>query len=254
MTLQWAKGATMGFRDGMALRFNTAGLRAAPFGAVAPRTLRGVTGQIVADLAVSGMPFKPIVDGKAGLNGGTVEILPLGVKVKDVEVAVALSPSILRMDHLSASAADGRLVGRGALPGAYQLCAWRYGAGSAIQPLAGHQYQSLQSECGRNCNRGRYARRPRVKGKIEIRDATIRPDLAFLSGTSKLTPDETIEVIRPEDQERRVLPLPQHSAAKDGATPVPTFNDIDLNIAISIHRNSWIRQDDATANSRATCR
>jgi autotransporter translocation and assembly factor TamB len=246
MTLQWAKGVTIGFRDRMALRFNAPGLRAAPLGAIAPRTLRGVTGQIVADLAVSGTPFKPIVDGKVGLNGGTVEILPLGVKVKDIEFAVALSTSILRIDHLSASAADGKLVGRGALaltnyaPGDMKL-ALQFSRGPAINTS---RYKA--SADGTVSATGTLDA-PRVKGKIEIRDATIRPDLAFLSGTSKLTPDDTIEVIRPEDEARRAQPLPQLSAAKSGASSVPSFNELDLNVAISIHRNSWIRQDDATA-------
>ncbi len=246
MTLQWAKGTTMEFRDGMALRFNTAGLRAAPFGAIAPRTLRGVTGQIVADLAVSGTPFKPIVDGKVGLNSGTVEILPIGVKVKNMEVAVAISPSILRIDHLSASAGDGKLIGRGA------LALTNYAPGDMKLALQFSHWPAINTNRYKASADGTVTaagtlHAPRVTGKIDIRDATIRPDLAFLSGTSKLTPDETIEVIRPEDEARRTQPLPQQSAAKSHATAAPTFNDLDLNIAISIHRNSWIRQDDATA-------
>lgn len=59
MALQWAKGFSVAFHDGMALRLNTPGLRAAPIGAVVPGTIQGVVGTIVANVDLSGTPFNP---------------------------------------------------------------------------------------------------------------------------------------------------------------------------------------------------
>jgi translocation and assembly module TamB len=205
-----------------------------------------VTGKLVADVALSGTPFKPIANGTFGLENGTGEIVPLGVKVTDLQVALSFSPSALRIDHLSASADDGKLNGRGSL---------------ALSDYApGDMKLALQVSRWPAINTSRYKANidgtvtatgtlnaPRVKGKIDVRDATLRPDLAFLTSTSKLAPDETIVVIRPGEKEQTAQSSASQSAPASTATPVPTFNNLDLNVTVSIHRNSWIRQDDATA-------
>jgi len=246
MALQWAKGFSVAFHDGMALRLNTPGLRAAPIGAVVPGTIQGVVGTIVANVDLSGTPFKPVLNGTAGLEGGRFEILPLGVKVTDLEAGFTVTPSLLRVDHFSASADKGKLIGRGAIalsnyaPGDLKLqlefSKWPAINNSRYKALAGGTVTATGTLSA-----------PQIKGKIDVRDATILPDLAFLSKTSGLAPDETIVVIRPGEKAQNGGPSETQQNVTNRSRSTTTFNDLDLNIAITIHRNSWIRQEDAVA-------
>jgi autotransporter translocation and assembly factor TamB len=93
---------------------------------------------------------------------------------------------------------------------------------------------------------------PRLHGQLEVLNAIIQPDIAFLSATSNLSPDETIEVIEPGAR----IPQPVNNTAGPtgrrfapaAAPPQPsTFNNLAMQVAVIIHRDTWIRHPDAAA-------
>jgi autotransporter translocation and assembly factor TamB len=113
VSLNWAHGFAATIGNNQKIRVYSAGIRLAPFGGVAPKTLRNVAGLLQADLELTGPPLHPAINGTLAIGGGGAEVVPIGVTVTDFEMRLLASPTSIKIAELSAKAGDGTLSGSG---------------------------------------------------------------------------------------------------------------------------------------------
>ncbi|MDQ7830589.1 MAG: translocation/assembly module TamB domain-containing protein [Desulfovibrionaceae bacterium] len=80
----------------------TADVELADFAALLAQANTRATGRLTADMAASGTLSAPVVSGKAGLSGGTVENADTGMRLKDLHLAVEAAGRQIRLVELSA--------------------------------------------------------------------------------------------------------------------------------------------------------
>jgi translocation and assembly module TamB len=178
------------------------------------------------------------------------------VNVTEVKSVLLLSPTELRFTEISARAGDGTLTGGGSvrlsnyLPGAIGL------------RLNLHNWPAIstrryQATIDADLNASGSADAPKLSGVVQVVNATIHPDLAFLTNTGPLAPDPTITVIRAgqtlPDFAATGPPLETNTAPSQSDT-IPaaitlseSLDRIAVDIKIAIHRDTWIRHPDASA-------
>jgi len=80
----------------------TADVELADFAALLAQANTRATGRLTADMSVAGALTAPVVSGKAGLSGGTVENADTGLRLKDLHLAVEAAGRQIRLVELSA--------------------------------------------------------------------------------------------------------------------------------------------------------
>jgi hypothetical protein len=255
MNLNWANGFLVRLGTGSNLKIFSPGLRLAPFAQFAPQTVRNVGGLVGIDLALTGQLTHPVAIGTIALNSGAGEIVPLGVTVTDVKTILSLSPTELRFAEISARAGDGTLTGGGSVH------LTDYAPGAIALRLNLHHWPAVstrqyQATIDADLNAGGNADAPKLAGLVEVLNATIHPDLTFLANSGPLAPDPTILVIQPGDKppyfaSNEPPEMQMAPAQADTVAVAPTLSQrldkVAVDIKVAIHRDTWIRHQDASA-------
>jgi translocation and assembly module TamB len=248
VSLNWAHGFAATIGNNQKIRVYSAGIRLAPFSGVAPKTLRNAAGLLQADLELTGPPLHPAINGTIAVAGGGGDVVPIGITVTDFEMRLLASPTSIEIAELSAKAADGALRGSGAI-----ALHDNYSPGAINVSLQIHQWpaiatQQYNAKINGEIQASGTPDAPRIQGQIDVVDTTIHPDLDFLSGSSAPPPDDTILVIRPGE---KISPA---SGSTPSRTPRvssgqhannQTFKNLAINLKVNIHRNTWIRHENA---------
>ncbi|MGH7934893.1 MAG: translocation/assembly module TamB domain-containing protein, partial [Candidatus Binataceae bacterium] len=253
--LQWANGFTARLGGDINLHVYSAGLRLGPLGAFAPGMIKDAAGLLAVDLTLSGPLERPRANGTAALNGGRARIVPLGVSVTDIVTRLSVSQDELRVAELAAQSGDGTLAGNGT------VALSNYAPGEIKAHLNFHNWPAIATRQYQATIDGQITAKgtsdaPRIGGKIDVMYALLRPDLAFLTATSNIAPDPTIIVIQPGEK-----PPPRRHAGTPGS-PHPArarkqpsrFNQMAINVQVDIHRDSWIRHEDAVVELEGNLR
>ncbi|HVB78613.1 MAG TPA: translocation/assembly module TamB domain-containing protein [Candidatus Binataceae bacterium] len=239
--LQWAQGGTARIGADINLHVRSAGLRVGPLGALAPGMVKAAAGLLALDLTLGGPIERPRVNGTIALDGGRAEIVPLGVTVSDVVARMRVSPDELRVVSLTARAGDGTLAGNGAIALADDA------PGEIGAQLNFHNWPAIatrryQATIDSHLTARGTSAAPSIGGTIDVLHATLRPDLDFLTASSTVAPDPTIIVIEPGAKPPSHHAGIEHPAA--GEQP-SRFNRMAIDVRVDIHRDSWIRHQDA---------
>lgn len=255
ISLQWANGFKANVRDGIDLRVNAPRLDLAQLSAfIPPSEVRDFQGVASIDLALRGSITHPAPTGAVKIAGVKGEIVPLGVKISEMHAAIGVDPQEIRVATLEVRSGGGAIHGAGAIGlNAYMpetvALTFKFDQWPAIHT------QQYRATIGGDIAAGGSFTHPRVTGAIAVLNATIIPDLAFLTSGRRYAPDETITVIQPGEN----VPLPENAAGPGGrpslAPPPPApspphasaYNNLDLDVAVTIHRNTWIRHEYAVA-------
>jgi autotransporter translocation and assembly factor TamB len=248
MNLSWAHGFVATIGNSQKVRVYSAGIQLAPFSGVAPKTLRSVTGLLQADLELTRDPLHPAINGTSSITGGGAYLVPLGVAVTDFEMRLLASPTNLEIAELSAKAGDGTLSGNGSI-----ALHDNYSPGAIKISLRIHQWpiittRQYNAKINGEIDASGTPHAPRIEGELDAVDTTIHPDLDFLSGSSAPPPDDTIVVIRAGE---KIAPASgPNSSHTPGISSGPRannqiFNNLAINLKVNIHRNTWIRHENA---------
>ena len=197
VSLNWSHGFAATIGNNQKMRLYSAGIRLAPFGSIAPQTLRNAAGLLEADLELTGPPLHPAINGTLAITGGGGDVVPIGVTVSAFELRLLASPTSIEIAELSAQAGDGTLSGSGSI-----ALNDNYSPGAISATLQIHQWPAIATQhYNAKINGAIHASgtpdAPHIQGEIDVVDTTIHPDLDFLSGSSAPPPDNTIVVIRP---------------------------------------------------------
>ena len=248
MTLDWANGFHAHLGNDIALRLSSAGLRLAALAELAPpRTIKDATGQLTFDLAISGPPFHPAANGSITLQNLGGQIVPLGLKVKDSYARMHITPELFTLDGMAINAGDGSITGRGT------VALTNYSPGAVNLTLRIQKFPAIRTERYEATLAGELHMTgtpdvPDVTGRVEVLNATIHPDLAFLTAT-KYKPDPTIVVISPGEnyQPATSITEAEQTTSTSASTPhASLFDNLVIDVAIIVHRDSWIRHPDAS--------
>src|SRR5713226_3429942 len=248
VSLNWAHGFAATIGNNQKIRVYSAGIQLAPFGGIAPKTLRNAAGLLQADLELTGPPLHPAINGTIAIAGGGVDIVPIGVTVADFEMRLRASPASIEIAELAAKAGNGALSGSDTI-----ALHDNYSPGAINASLQLHQWPAIATrQYNAKINGEIHASgtpdAPHIQGEIDVVEATIHPDLDFLSGSSAPPPDDTIVVIRPGEMISRA-----HGATSSRPPGVSsgqhtnnqTFKNLAVNLRVNIHRNTWIRHENA---------
>jgi len=248
VSLDWAHGFAATIGNNQKMRVHSAGIRLAPFGGVAPKTLRNAAGLLQADLELTGPPLHPAINGTLTITSGGGDVVPIGVTVSDFELRLLASPTSIEIAKLSAKAGEGTLSGSGSI-----ALHDNYSPGAIDATLQIHQWpaiatQQYNAKINGEIHASGTPDVPRIQGEIDVVDTTIHPDLDFLSGSSAPPPDNTIVVIRPGEQ---ISPVSSSTASRTPGVSSgqhaddQAFKNLAINLRVNIHRNTWIRHENA---------
>jgi autotransporter translocation and assembly factor TamB len=251
MSLDWQRGFHAHIGNDAALKLYSAGLRLGGLAALAPRLIRDAAGQLAFNLAINGTPLHPAVTGTMAVDNVGGRIIPLGVNIDNAFVHMRMTPGQFTLEQLLVTSGSGSIKGSGSVALA------NYTPGAVNFGITLNQWPAIHNEQYQATIGGALQVRgtpsaPEVTGRLDLLNATIHPDLAFLTAT-KYSRDSTIEINRPganpppaatssSDQANRLSPV---NPASKAAPPSSLFDNLAINAAVVIHRNSWIRHPEA---------
>jgi len=251
MSLSWNHGVKAKLGSAVDLTVNSARLSLAQLSSLFPDDVRNFRGEAAVNLRVQGTLKQPQPAGSVRITGVQGQIVPLGVAISNAELIVNLDPQAVHIAAIEAHAGRGTITGNGVI-GLVQNAPSTIGVKLSFNQWPAINTQQYAATIGGHIAADGTLTHPRVHGELEVLNGTIQPDIAFLSATSNLSPDETIEVIQPGQR----VPQPLNSTAgphcrrfaPPAAPPQPsTFNNLAMNVGVIIHRNTWIRHPDAAA-------
>jgi translocation and assembly module TamB len=239
LRLSWADGFKAGSTSGLDLRVRSPGLSLAFLKAFTGNSVQELEGSLLVDLTMRGSLWHPLPSGTLQLVDGQARIVPLSVQVSRVGMKVRIEPSELTIADLTAKAGEGSLSGNGtvaltnyspgALKGRLEFKDW--------PAVSTRRYQAWIA--GTLTAEGTPSA-PRLQGRLDVLKATLRPDLSFLSDTAPMAPDRTITVIRPGERLTQAKQPPPKPV-------VSLFNRLALELTLVVHRDTWIKHDNANA-------
>jgi translocation and assembly module TamB len=249
VALEWAQGFKAKLSGDTDLKITSARLKLGPLAALAPGKVRDFEGLAAIDLILRGPVMQPTFNGSIRLAGVKGEIVPLGVKVSEMHARIEIDERAMRVVSLAAESGTGTIDGAGAImlhdysPTAVQLNV-KFNRWPAIDT------REYQATIGGNLAMEGTLDAPRVHGQIEVLNGTIHPDLAFLTASTPLAPDETITVIQPGQHDQMpatAMALPAPALPPPPQVQPTRFNKLAMDVMVLIHRNTWIRHENAVA-------
>jgi autotransporter translocation and assembly factor TamB len=244
ISLSWDHGIKTKIGSALDVTVNSPRLSLAQLGTLFPDDVKNFQGILAIDLRVQGTLKQPQAVGSVRISGVGGEIVPLGVTISNTKMIVGLDPNAVRVKTIEAHSGHGSISGNAEI-GLVQYAPSTLGANLNFDQWPAINTQQYAATLGGHLAANGTLSHPRVEGQLEVLNGTIQPDIAFLSATSNLSPDETIEVIKPGERP------PQPNAAQFGHPAVPpqpsVFNNLAMTVAVLIHRNTWIRNPDAAA-------
>ena len=228
--------------DGMELRARSAGLSVAFLNAFTGKTAESIAGEFELDLLARGSLKQPDLRGSYRLRDGRVRVVPIGVDVTGITLAGNLDSRNLIVRELSARAKDGEIRGSGS------LALKDYEIGAAKISLNAKRWPAIdtnryQLRVGGNLEIQGTVNAPEVKGRVDVTEGSLRPDLEFLEQSkAPVKRDETIVIVR------NGAPVAPTAAANGKETKESSvFDNLVVDVAVRASGNVWIRHQDLTS-------
>jgi len=247
-SLNWAHGFAATIGNSQKIRVYSSGIRLTPFGGIAPKTLKNAAGLLQADLELTGPPLHPAINGTLAITSGGGDVVPIGVTVTNFELRLLASPTSIEIAELSAKAGEGTLRGSGSIALHENYSPGAINASLQINQWPAIATQRYHAKINGEIHASGTSDSPQIHGEIEVLDATIHPDLDFLSGSSAPPPDDTIVVIRPGEKISPISNSTSSSAPGQSSglhAHHQALKNLAINLKVNIQRNNWIRHRNA---------
>lgn len=222
-------------------RARSSGLSLAFLNALGRGSIAEVAGTLAVDVSVRGPLSRPQPNGTIELWGGAGKLVALGVQVSSLEMQTLLTPTSIVVTRLAATSGDGRLDATA------NVTLGEAGITDVTTSLAATKWPAIRTTSEQADVEGRLRTHGplsalQASGRIDVLRAVLKPDLAILTSAPPAR-DDTIVVLA-----SAASPAPPPPAA--GKQPPPaasldTYKNMSLDVAVAIHRDTWIKQDDA---------
>lgn len=230
--------------DGLSLAFLNA------FGA---GRFSGLEGELFLEAKARGPIENLEPSGRIGLRGGKVRILPLGLPVRDVEIAVALDPSAIVLERFAARAKKGSLEASGRVA-LRDFAPASVGLELTLDEWPAIETAEYEAYVGGSVRAEGPLTALAVTGSFDVLRGTLRPDLAFL-GNQPPKRDETIVVVGGPNP--TPPPAPEPAAAADAETAAPdldVYREARVDVIVRIAGNTWVKQEGTSIELRGEVR
>ena len=259
IALSWARGFQMKPRGDIDFRAASSRLNLTVLNAIAKDSVREVKGILLLNTTVKGPLTQPIPTGFVKIQNGAAMVVPTGVKIDDLELGIDFSPQLARIAqmHLSSGAgsinADGQIslenYKRGNIKMAIHIINW--------PAIKNQQYRATANG---QINVAGTADAPAVNGSVEILDALLRPDVAFLT-SGPPPPDPTIHLV----STAVLAPQPKLLPANPSCPPPPSKlirpsisakpvekkvnsqRGLSIDLRVHLRRDIWVKQENGSA-------
>jgi translocation and assembly module TamB len=245
MSLSWNNGVKTRIGSAIDVKVNSARLNLGQFASLFPDEVRNFNGALAIDLHLQGTLRQPQPSGSIRITSVRGQIVPLGITVSSAQMLITLDSSAVRIETIEAHAGHGSISGNGVIELQQSEPTTVAVNLTFIDWPAIYTEQYAATVGGKIAADGSLSRL-RLRGRLEVLNGTIQPDITFLTATSNLSPDETIEVIQPG----QAIPQSSKVAWAGGKSSTPklsTFNNLAMKVTVIIRRNTWIRHPDAAA-------
>lgn len=239
VSLGWARGLRAAVLGDLDVGIRSDGLNLASLNAFSGRVADDIAGTLHLDLDASGPVDRPLLTGTFDLKDGRATVKPLGLAVSPISLTGRLSPRHLHITQLTATAGGGSLSGVGLI----ELADYRPQALDLSFTADGwpaiwtHRYRV---EVDGQLTASGLLTAPHLKGHISVRQATLRPELSFLSA-QPLHHDETI-VVHPGAG----APQPDHSGTDAETARSPAgLNTLALDVTLDLGHTARLQHQSA---------
>jgi translocation and assembly module TamB len=157
----------------------------------------------------------------------------------------------LTIENFTARADDGRLTGSGTLSlKQYQIDNFKFALAARRWPAA--QTRRYQARIGADLELTGSLNAPKLTGRIDVTEANMRPDLAFLAQSSTpIQRDGTIVIVNRDGTPR---PEPAKNQTDGGLNGSELFKRLALDLDLRMPRDVWVRHPDAVVELRGQVR
>ena len=246
VSLGWAGGFQAAVLGDLDVAIRSDGLNLAVLNAFSAGAADDIAGTLQLDLRAAGPVDTPLLSGSFGLKDGRATVKALGLDVSPISLSASLSPGRLRISQLTAKAGDGSLSGSGliALTQYWPQTLDLSFTADDWPAVWTHQYRvAIDSQLKAS---GPFTA-PHLGGHITVREATLRPELSFLSA-QPLHHDETISV-RPSADAPALAdeqtPRPDHVETGDDTSP-SVVDNLSLDVALDLGRDTHLQHQNAS--------
>jgi translocation and assembly module TamB len=232
MQLGWDKKFLAYASGGINGHVHSNGISLAFLNSIDPRTIRDLDGNISMDIALTGPIRHPQASGGVWLSGGKAKVVPTGVTIDAVNLAMAISPQAIFLQDLNARAKDGTIDAWGSIP----LQSYRPTAADISLKMTNWPAITTSEYLAYTAANIRLAGpldALKLGGKVEVLWGVIKPELTFL-GNETVKQDPTVEVV-------------YNGVAPPPPPPVPpspyanVFSNLAIDVVAQVHRNTWVK-------------
>jgi autotransporter translocation and assembly factor TamB len=240
LAISWAEGWHMQVVGDVDARIRSSGLSLAFLNAFSGDAVQGVAGELSVDVTVNGPVASPRARGAVQLRDGQAEVKPLGIQVSAIGVAIRVDQEQIRVEQLTARAQDGRLEGNGV------IALRDYRPERLTLTLSADRWPAINTQQYRAEIAGQVRAEGSlsaltVSGRLEVPEATLRPDLAVL-GDTVTKRDETI-VIRQE--QGAAAPQTRENGAAPRLPQDGMMKNLAVDVTVVLPRNTWVKHQNA---------
>jgi autotransporter translocation and assembly factor TamB len=243
LVLSWSDTFHVELLSGMDVRLQSGGVSVGFLNAFSGKAVEGIAGIVELDVVARGSFKQPDLRGNFRLRDGRLKVVPLNVDVNALTISGGLDSRNLSIREISAKAKDGEIRGSGS------LALKQFEVSSVKLSLDAKRWPAIdtaryQLRVAGNVDVEGALTGPIVKGKIDITEGSLRPDLAFLEQSKAPTKrDETIVVIRRNGKDQSPAAAGQNGASTQNGF----FNAVALNLTLRGPGNLWVRHPDLVA-------
>lgn len=247
LLLSWQDGWRSDITGDMDVRVQSAGLSLAFLNAYTAKTVSDLSGEISVDLTARGRPAAPALSGSFRLRDGKLRATLLNVPVDSVTAEGSFDARVIRIQKLSARANDGTFSGSGLLTlQNYQIDNFKLSLAARRWPAI--DTRRYRAQIGGAVEIDGSPAAPRLTGKVDVTEADLRPDLAFLEQSSTAVKRDATIVVVNRDGSERVAPVKTSSTNGFGESEL--FKALTLDLTLRMPNNVRVRHADASAELR----
>jgi translocation and assembly module TamB len=258
VALSWARGFKLTPRGDIDFRANSSGLSLAFLNALGANTVREVKGILLLNLIVKGPVKQPVLTGFVKVHNAAATVIPTGVRIDNLELATDFTPQSMRLTQMRMTS------GKGSIDAHAQMTVENYKPGAVKAAIHLADWPAIKNQQYRATANGQIniagtASAPAVTGKIEVVNALLRPDIAFLT-SGPPPPDPTIHLVSNVSAS-----MPKPVAVKSSCPPPPNVappapaptkqaeknvnaqQALTIDMRVRLRRDIWVKQENGSA-------
>lgn len=229
-------------------RVHSAGLSLA-FLALLSRQIQAVQGRVDMDLRLHGPLHALIPSGPLRIQQGHVQVKSLGQAFTDINVELQFATDAVRLTQFTIRGGEGSLTGHG------MVVLQQYAVTNIALTFDASQFRIIDTRQYRAAVSGQLVcsgsfQQPAIKGRFELVDTTLRPDLSLMKNRPA-PPDATIIVVQTAEDllgsTRQTKPISEEDAERPTSIKGnDLYHQLGFDLTLVIPRDTWVQMQEGS--------